>query len=201
VEATSGAHEINVPDIEPKATQPSKPPLKGSVHGIHLLEQGMLGRIGNTTETIKKICLIVMNELAMPQNVTGTSPNVVGTTVIQPFPSPSGVMYIGHEDPHMKAASSAINMLIEHAKRLEDEISTTVVPAETTEYAKELWDKIREISEKLYADLNDLATLARSKGAEYETTKMEKLAVRIYDKSEAINKLRRRIAEELRKNK
>jgi hypothetical protein len=174
------------------------PSLKGKVTGTHLLDRDILGRIGSTSESIKKTCLVVLNELAMPEAVVGTSPNVVGATVLPALPVPSGVAYLGHEEPHPLAAAKAINSVLDYAKRLEDEISSTVVPAEAAGYAKELWDKLHEVSEKLYADLNDLVRLARSKGAIYETTKMEKLALRVYDKSEAINRLRRRIADELK---
>jgi hypothetical protein len=198
------SQQLQLPQLQtPVQSEPpqSSTSLKGSVQGLHLLGQEMLGRMGSTAENIKKSCLVIMNELAMPKAVTGTPANVVGSTVLSPMPAPSGVAYIGHEDPNLKSASAAINLLIDNAKKLEDEISTTAVPAETGDYAKELWDKVREISEKMYADLNDLARLARSKGAEYEITKMEKIALQIYDKSEAINKLRRRIASELHKQK
>ena len=181
-----------------QSIQPDQPPLKGRVQGIRLLGRDSLGRIGSTIASLKKASLVVMNELAPPQPVMGTSPNVVGSMVIPPVPNPTGVAYLGHGEPHMGGVAEAINAVINYAQRLEDEISITVVPADAPEYAKELWDKIHEISEKLYADLYDLAGLARSEGAPYETSKMEKLSVRIYEKSEAINKLRRRIAGELR---
>lgn len=178
--------------------QPTPSPLKGRVQGVRLLGRDSLGKIGSTIESLKKASLVVMNELSPPQSVMGTSPNVVGSMVIPPMPNPTGVAFLGHGEPHMGGVAGAINVVINYAQRLEDEISTTVAPADAPEYAKELWDKIREISEKLYADLYDLARLARSEGAQYETSKMEKLSVRIYDKSEAINKLRRRISNEFK---
>lgn len=179
--------------------------LKGSVQGTKLLSPQCLGQISGIAEGLKRSCLMVMAELTRTQAIYSNGPNVLSNgSVIPATPTPSGVIYSGDLDVRPSVLNHSINMVIAYSQQLEAAIGAIIIPDNASKEIKEHWDKIRELSEEIHTSLFYLTSLARSpstlnsKSPIYSKLHLARAALDIYDKSEAINKSRHQLLQDLK---
>ncbi len=176
---------------EPVTTENGKM-LKGGVRGAVLIMEDGLQKMGESTAEIQKSTQMMMTEVTRKQTQTIRSPNVLpGGIVIQPFPGPSGTIQFGDLPPRKKKMDYLMSVLEYHYKLLSNEVDALMIPEEKFPSIANEWNQIVALRKEIGESFDLLRPL--TEGKSYDNDKIGKQALRIYDKTNAMDRLRRQV--------
>lgn len=166
--------------------------LKGGVRGAVLIMEDGLQKMGESTSEIQRSTQMMMEEVTRKQTQTVRSPNVLpGGIVIQPFPGPSGTIQLGNLPPRKKKMDYLMNLLEYHFKLLSNEVDALMIPEEKFPSIATEWNQIVALKKEIGDSFDQLRDLCVGKS--YDNDRIGKQALRIYDKTNSMDRLRRQV--------
>lgn len=181
-----------VPPATAESTPDSSKMLKGGVRGAVLIMEDGLQKMGESTSEIQKSTQMMMTEVTRKQTQTIRSPNVLpGGIVIQPFPGPSGTIQFGDMPPRKKKMDYLMSQLEYHFKLLSNEVDALMIPEEKFPSIANEWNQIVALKKEIGDNFDQLRGL--TEGKSYDNGKIGKQALLIYDKTNAMDRLRRQV--------
>jgi hypothetical protein len=167
--------------------------LKGGVRGAVLLMEDGLQKMGESTAEIQKSTQMLMTEVTRKQTQTIRSPNVLpGGVVIQPFPGPSGTIQFGDLPARKKKVEYLMAQLEYHYKLLSNEVDALMIPEEKFPTIATQWDQIVALRQDIGQSFDELKELTADP-KRYNNDKIGKSALKVYDKTNAMDRLRRQV--------
>ncbi|MBX9772527.1 MAG: hypothetical protein K2X29_14215 [Candidatus Obscuribacterales bacterium] len=167
--------------------------LKGGVRGAVLIMEDGLQKMGESTTEIQKSTQMMMEEVTRKQTQTIRSPNVLpGGIVIQPFPGPSGTIQFGDLPARKKKIEYLMAQLEYHYKLLSNEVDALMIPEEKFPTIANEWNQIVAIKQEIGQNFDQLRDLTADP-KKYNNDKIGKQALKIYDKTNAMDRLRRQV--------
>jgi hypothetical protein len=180
--------EQSAPAAEPASGQM----LKGGVRGAVLIMEDGLQKMGESTAEIQKSTQLMMTEVTRKETQTIRSPNVLpGGIVIQPFPGPSGTIQFGDLPPRKKKMDYLMSVLEYHYKLLANEVDALMIPEEKFPSISNEWNQIVALKKEIGESFDQLREL--TVGKSYNNDKIGKQALSVYDKTNAMDRLRRQV--------
>jgi|GEM_PF-3717262 len=190
-EPSTGEQQTAQQTAEQTPTDTSKM-LKGGVRGAVLIMEDGLQKMGESTSEIQRSTQMMMEEVTRKQTQTIRSPNVLpGGIVIQPFPGPSGTIQFGDLPPRKKKMDYLMNLLEYHYKLLSNEVDALMIPEEKFPSISNEWNQVVALKKEIGDNFDQLRDLTAGKS--YDNGKIGKQALRIYDKTNTMDRLRRQI--------
>lgn len=181
-----------VPQTAAESTTASSKMLKGGVRGAVLIMEDGLQKMGESTAEIQRSTQLMMTEVTRKETQTIRSPNVLpGGIVIQPFPGPSGTIQFGDLPPRKKKMDYLMSQLEYHFKLLSNEVDALMIPEEKFPSISNEWNQIVALKKEIGDNFDQLRGL--TEGKSYDNGKIGKQALLIYDKTNAMDRLRRQV--------
>lgn len=167
--------------------------LKGGVRGAVLIMEDGLQKMGESTSEIQRSTQMLMTEVTRKETQTIRSPNVLpGGIVIQPFPGPSGTIQFGDLPARKKKVEYLMAQLEYHYKLLSNEVDALMIPEEKFPTISNEWNQIVALKGEIGQSFDELRELTADP-KKYNNDKIGKSALRVYDKTNAMDRLRRQV--------
>ncbi|MBI4532508.1 MAG: hypothetical protein HY711_01065 [Candidatus Melainabacteria bacterium] len=176
--------------ITPTGLSASPSQLKGRVRGAAVLTEEGLVKMKEVEQDLQKSCLQVMAEVTRKQTLSVRGPNVLpGGVVIQPFPNPSGTVQFGDLEPRKKHLDHFVSQTSYYVELLRNLVDALIIP--DNKPLVELWGNVRSSISNLDSRLGNLKMLTGE--TKYDTARIGKEALRIYDDVSTVEELRKQV--------
>jgi hypothetical protein len=163
--------------------------LQGAVKGTALHPNTGIDHIGISIKSIQQTSLAISQESMRPNQVNVRSPNIVGsTTVIQPFPGPSGTFQLGYLEPRKKQVTDFLQQVKDNNEMLSKQISALIVSPEKQAQVGPIISQINSIIANNQTDIGLIE--AQLKESKLDNMQIAKPSLQIYNASFKLEKLR-----------